>query len=55
MARVKPLTVYSAGAMADLAETLAPLEVLDPDGGKVRLGSLWADRACVLVFVRHFG
>jgi hypothetical protein len=38
-----------------LAETLGPIEVFAPDGSKVRLGTLWADRACVLVFVRHFG
>jgi hypothetical protein len=42
-----------------LAEILAPIEVLDPTRpaghDRVTLGSLWADRACVLVFVRHFG
>jgi len=25
------------------------------DGGEHRLGDLWADRAVVLVFLRHFG
>jgi hypothetical protein len=53
---------YHARGMPDdtrLAETLAPIEVLDPtllgSENRVKLGSLWADRACVLVFVRHFG
>jgi AhpC/TSA antioxidant enzyme len=34
---------------------LDPLVVLDPDGCHVRMGDLWASRAAVLVFVRHFG
>jgi hypothetical protein len=38
-----------------LAEALAPIEVFAPDGQRVALGTLWADRPCVLVFVRHFG
>ncbi len=29
--------------------------VLDPDGASVRLGTLWADRPAVLVWLRHFG
>ena len=34
---------------------LAKLAVLDADGRSVQLGSLWAERTAVLVFVRHFG
>ena len=40
---------------SELADKLGPIEVFDGEGARVRLGSLWADRACVLVFVRHFG
>jgi peroxiredoxin len=36
-------------------QRLASAIVLDLDGGEVRLGELWAERAVVLVFVRHFG
>lgn len=36
-------------------ETLSSLELADPADAVVRLGSLWADRAVVLVFLRHFG
>ncbi len=34
---------------------LAACEVTDEKGATVRLGSLWAERPIVLVFVRHFG
>ena len=34
---------------------LAPLELEDTTGARVRLGSLWRDRPVVLIFVRHFG
>jgi hypothetical protein len=34
---------------------LATVEVMDVDNRPVRLGSLWADRPAVLVWVRHFG
>ena len=37
------------------AQALAPLTVLDPDGNIVVLGSFWAERPAVLVFLRHFG
>ena len=49
------MTGLSSARMPELAEVLAPVSVFDCDGGRVRLGTLWADRACVLVFVRHFG
>jgi hypothetical protein len=38
-----------------LAATLAPITLPDADGTDVRLGTLWTDRACVLVFLRHYG
>jgi hypothetical protein len=38
-----------------LAESLAEIEVLDPQGRPVRLGDAWRDRPAVLVFIRHFG
>jgi hypothetical protein len=38
-----------------LAATLAPIELPDPDGNAIRLGSLWAERPAVVVFLRHYG
>lgn len=38
-----------------VSQALSDLELQDPDGKPVKLGSLWADRPVVLVFVRHFG
>jgi hypothetical protein len=37
------------------AARLAPIGLPDADGRPVRLGSLWADAAAVLVFLRHYG
>jgi hypothetical protein len=37
------------------ASELADIVVRDLDGADVRLGSLWADRPAVLVFLRHYG
>ena len=34
---------------------LSDVEVKDTDGNPVRLGSLWADRPAVVIWVRHFG
>lgn len=34
---------------------LAAIELTDSDGKPQRLGSLWATRPVVLVFIRHFG
>jgi hypothetical protein len=34
---------------------LADVNVTDTDGNPVRLGSLWADRPAVVIWVRHFG
>jgi hypothetical protein len=36
-------------------EALAALELPDSTGSPRRLGDFWADRAVVLVFLRHFG
>lgn len=38
-----------------VATKLAPIELEDSTGARVRLGSLWRDRPVVLIFVRHFG
>jgi hypothetical protein len=38
-----------------MAATLAPITLPDADGADVRLGSLWASRPAVLVFLRHYG
>jgi hypothetical protein len=34
---------------------LAEIALPDADGREVRLGSLWAERPAVLVFLRHYG
>jgi hypothetical protein len=34
---------------------LADIELADATGSSRRLGDFWADRAVVLVFLRHFG
>jgi hypothetical protein len=34
---------------------LAAMTLPDVDGKAVRLGSLWADRPAVVVFLRHYG
>ncbi len=39
----------------DLADRLAPIELDTAGGGRVRIGSLWAERTVVLVHLRHFG
>jgi hypothetical protein len=38
-----------------LVEKLKNIELQDHSGDSVRLGSLWANRAAVFVWVRHFG
>ncbi len=38
-----------------LSATLAPIELPDPDGRKVRLGTLWEAGPAVLVMLRHYG
>ena len=39
----------------DVVERLRDTRVLDLEGGELRLGDLWAERAVVLVFRRHYG
>lgn len=41
--------------MTTLAARLSRIELPDADGGRVRLGTLWAERPCVVVFLRHYG
>jgi hypothetical protein len=41
--------------MRGMSDPKAHLTVLDLDGKPVTLGSLYADSAVVLVFLRHFG
>lgn len=57
-----PGATRNPGAGADipalvtsLADTLAPLTVLDERGAAVTLGTLWRDRTAVVALVRHFG
>jgi prostamide/prostaglandin F2alpha synthase len=38
-----------------IAAALAPITLPDASGAEVRLGSLWASRPAVLVFLRHYG
>lgn len=40
---------------ANLPARLADIELVDPDGAPVRLGSTWSDRTVVLAHLRHFG
>ena len=42
-------------AMLSRADDLASMTVLDEQGEKVPLGTLWREKPAVLVFVRHFG
>lgn len=41
--------------MASLAAALAPLTLPDVDGKPVQLGTLWAERPAVVIFLRHWG
>jgi cytochrome oxidase Cu insertion factor (SCO1/SenC/PrrC family) len=38
-----------------LSAALAPVELPDPDGNPVRLGTLWEDAPAIVVFLRHYG
>jgi hypothetical protein len=49
---------YRKRSMATAASdttSLAQAIIRDVDDNPVELGSLWADRPVVLVFIRHFG
>ena len=39
----------------NIPSKLKPIAVLDPEGRSVTLGSTWAEKGVVLVFIRHFG
>jgi hypothetical protein len=39
----------------ETARRLAAIEILDAEGAAVTVGSAWADRPALLVFIRHFG
>ena len=41
--------------MHPVAAALAPLTVLDPAAQPAVVGTLWADRPRVLIWLRHFG
>ena len=38
-----------------LSSRLAAITLPEADGGERRLGSLWAERPALLVFLRHYG
>ena len=38
-----------------LSSRLAEIVLPDTDGNEIRLGSVWASRPAVLVFLRHYG
>jgi hypothetical protein len=38
-----------------LSTRLAPIELADDRGVAIRLGTFWASRPAVVVFIRHFG
>jgi hypothetical protein len=38
-----------------LSNRLADISLPDADGKQRRLGSLWAERPAVIVFLRHYG
>jgi hypothetical protein len=38
-----------------LSSKLAEIVLPDSDGREVQLGSLWAGRPAVIVFLRHYG
>jgi hypothetical protein len=40
---------------ATFSSRLADLTLPDPDGKPWRLGSFWAERPAVVVFLRHYG
>jgi len=40
---------------ASFSSKLAEITLPDVDGKPIQLGSLWADRPAVVVFLRHYG
>lgn len=47
MGRVDPLD--------DLLQRLGPISLPEANGGRLRVGDLWADQTLILVHLRHFG
>ena len=41
--------------MPTFSSRLAEISLPDSDGKQLRLGSLWAERPAVIVFLRHYG
>jgi hypothetical protein len=41
--------------LANIAESLADIELIDDQGSAVRIGSSWEKQPALLVFIRHFG
>jgi hypothetical protein len=41
--------------MANIAQALANIELVDDGGQPVTVGSAWKERPALLVFIRHFG
>jgi hypothetical protein len=48
------MATRKSGASGDTAP-IENIELLDVEGGPVRLGSLWEDGPAVLVWLRHYG
>ena len=53
--RATEVSYVSLMATDTLSASLAPIELIDPDGQAVRLGTLWEEGPTVLVFLRHYG
>ncbi|MFL6300573.1 MAG: hypothetical protein ACJ71N_08210 [Terriglobales bacterium] len=43
------------GMPSSFSSRLAEITLPDADGKQWRLGDFWADRAAVIVFLRHYG
>ena len=46
---------YHRGMADAIVRQLAAVEVQDPGGATVRLGTLWESRPIILAMIRHFG
>ena len=55
MDRAAEVRYVSRMSTDTLSASLAPIELIDPDGQVVRLGTLWEKGPAVLVFLRHYG
>jgi peroxiredoxin len=41
--------------MPTFSDKLADITLPDSDGQQIQLGSLWAEKPAVVVFLRHYG